>query len=266
VNVRLDSLIALLLAAAVGAAETPTVEPPMPTLRLSAGESTFQAPGGELARSGLLSQGVTADYGGIRIAADRADAAEAVLPDAKQPVLDTLVLSPGPKGPAPEIVTLDSQGSELPRVGFRGLLTPRLVKATRQPPESAQPALVSYVVELKTLDAFSGRLCRDGRWVRDEGWADHAEVLVSARLGDAGLSGWSVDAIVLHGSETPPRKAELHRPAAPAEPPWPALAAGTGRAQTVRLDFRDGALVDGRFSGGFEAEGAMDLLPVKPPH
>jgi hypothetical protein len=213
----------------------------------------------------VLTEGDVADYGGLRIEADTVTAAEAPYPGSAQAVLDTVRLSPGPKGPAPDLVTLDSRECQLPRVGFRGLVAPHQGRATRQPGEPAEPTTVRYLVDLQGVGDFAGRLRRDGRWVRYEGWADHAELLVSAQLGEQGLAGWSLDAIVLHGSEKPLRKAELRRPAQPADTAGPALAAGAARAKTIRLAFSDGHVDDGSFSGGIEFDGAADLLPARKP-
>jgi len=262
-NTTARLLIAAAFAAAVGAAETtPPVDPVPPSLNVSAGNGQFTAPTGSEARSGVLNDGVVADYGGLRIAADTVTAAEAAFRGSAQPVLDTVRLSPGPKGPGAELVTLDSQECQLPRVGFRGMIAPHLVRATRQPAEPTEPATVRYLVDLQDVGDFAGRLRRDGRWVLYEGWADHAELLVSAQLGERGLTGWSLDAIVMHGSEKPLRKAELRRPAQPANPPDPAVAAGAARATTIRLEFSEGEVVDGSFSGGIELDGAADLLPA----
>jgi hypothetical protein len=209
-------------------------------------------------------------YEKIRIAADAMDFSQSVFPGTTTGVLEEGRINPGAKGPTPDRVLFDTRETQLPRVGFRGTLTPASAHIRRLPPDPATPKTARYRVLLTSLGDFSGSLLSHGDWFPFEGWADHADLDLSAKVSERGLSEWTMRSITLFGSEQPKRKAMLRRLAPPTLGPEPENPSNADRAKNAAAEVRSSTIVitflengdsDIRFGGDTEGNLIGDLLP-----
>jgi hypothetical protein len=131
--------------------------------------------------------GVEIGYEKIRIRCDHVDYWQSLLPGTKRAVLDRAYFINGPDAAEPEHVVFDSRKTELPTVGFRGLMTPVKVEVLRQPLDELQPKLARFRVLLHQLGDFAGELQSANGWAPYAGWADEAEMELVADVVEAGL-------------------------------------------------------------------------------
>jgi hypothetical protein len=217
-----------------------------------------------------LTGGVVLGYEKIKVAADAMDFSQSLFPGTSASVLDEGRMNPGPKGPTPDRVLFDTRETQLPRIGFHGTLTPASAHIRRLPSDPALPKTARYSVLLTALGDFSGSLLSHGDWYPFEGWADHADVDLSAQVGEHGLGEWTIRTITLYGAEQPKRKAMLRRlnpPTLGPEPENPSSAeraknaAAEVRSSTIIITFLENGDADIRFGGDTEGNLIGDLMP-----
>jgi hypothetical protein len=175
---------------------------------------------------GLLSCAVELGYEHILLMCDRVRWDFSYFPDTRIHVPEHVHVLNGPTGPKPDQVLFDSLATSLPKLGFRGRLTPQRIDAQRVPvpvDEITTPGslgLVAYRAVFTNLGDFSGDMrakSRDGQgeWKGVSGWAATVELLL---LGDvtpkrvANLRLRQLDFLGDSGDENRPvRLAEIRR-------------------------------------------------------
>ncbi len=162
-----------------------------------------------------LAGGPKITYEKIVLAADAMDFSQSTFPGTTTSVLDHGRILSGPDGPKPDRVILDTRLTELPRMGFHGLLTPVSAHITRLEPEAKAPLVAHYRILLTSLGDFSGDLRNGSEWLPHEGWADHGEIDAIGEITENGLSNLRPHSITLYGSDKqgdkPIRKAVVRR-------------------------------------------------------
>jgi hypothetical protein len=160
--------------------------------------------------------GVRVAYNGAFLLCDHLDLWQSKLTGLKRATLDHALIASGPDGEDPEHVIFDTRASTDPLISFRGIMRPREVEIIRQPlseadlaeiarrqqAASAQPSdkapadkapsdqpapvlkpiVVRFRVLLHALNDFSGHLHVKDGWALHVGYADEAEMQVSADL------------------------------------------------------------------------------------
>lgn len=198
---------------------TPTAETP-PPVQLVPAHIVLEAKKGGVAT--LNPQAPTKMFGGVRVAyngafmlCDHLDLWQSKLTGLKRATLDHALIASGPDGEDPEHVIFDTRASTDPLISFRGIMRPREVEIIRQPLSEAdlveitrrqqaasaqppdqpsgnaptdlpapviKPIGVRFRVLLHGLNDFSGHLKVKDGWALHVGYADEAEILVSADL------------------------------------------------------------------------------------
>lgn len=192
------SALVCLLAGVAAAADIPTIEPMV--LKAGGGGSISLRPDAP----SQLTGGVELQYAGVLVRCQALSATRAPYPGSQQPLPGDIDLSSGPQGPrdaqgAP-CVELDTRRSTLPKLAFRGLLTPGQVHASRLAADPRQPGLVRYHLTLIPLGAFIGELRRGGRWEPYHGWAERAEAEVLGDVAPGGLANLRLVRMTMHGA------------------------------------------------------------------
>lgn len=202
-----------------GGETTPTAETP-PPVQLVPAHIVVEAKKGGVAT--LNPQAPTKMFGGVRVAykgafllCDHLDLWQSKLPGLKRATLDHALIAAGPDGEDPERVVFDTRESTDPLISFRGIMRPRDVEIIRQPLSEAdlaeiarrqqaasaqpldqpsgkaptdpaapvlKPIVVRFRVLLHALNDFSGHLKVKDGWALHVGYADEAEMQVSADL------------------------------------------------------------------------------------
>lgn len=194
--------------------------------------------------------GVDLAYEGAEVACDRLAYWQTVLKGAKRSFLDHARIDSGPDGRDPDHVIFDSRKATLPKLGFRGLMTPVSVEVVRQPVEplsqpakpvpalapapasTAQPSgsvpvvaggpapvratgVVPFRVLLHQLGDFSGELQTASGWAPYAGWSDEAELVLVGDVVESGVAQPRFRSLVLTGRPTqagqPRQRARLQR-------------------------------------------------------
>lgn len=115
-------------------------------------------------------------------------------------ILQELRIDPGANGPSADHVLLDSSQSTMPRVGFRGVLTPTAIIMTKTE-ATADDTVIRYVVALPGLGDFTGDLRTKHGWETYAGHADHAELIVIGNTTGDKLNNLRFETIYLFGRE-----------------------------------------------------------------
>lgn len=244
---------ALLLVGILAAGEDaspPVVPPPLPVL-------SFNAAGGmNLSLSPdrpSEADGVRMRYEAVRLECGHLAYRMAALAGAPRPTLSTADLTGGPDGR----VLFDSSASQLPQVGFRGVLRPRSLAIRRLDPDPERPGEVRFRAEAVELGDIDGMLATPVGPRRHVAWADRAVLEFVAAVDPAAAIGIATPRLVaLHcyGASQPARPATVLRlrPGAPAEPAQvePLLAA---KSYEMRAS---GSVI----SLYFDAKGAMETI------
>jgi hypothetical protein len=214
-----------------------------------------------------LSQGATVTYENIKVQADGIDTTQTIFPDTKFSILDQCRLSSGPLGPSPTTVSIDTRSTQLPRIGFRSLLTPEAALIARQPVDPAHPLQAHYQIIMSHLGNFSGLMRHGLLWWPFEGWADRAQITFVSEVTARGLGTPRMEQLVLFGSPDPNgRPTEMKRlalgPAAIPTGSGGRISAAELRAKKQTYIFGpDGQLQDA-FSDG-DPQGFGDLVPTE---
>jgi len=124
--------------------------------------------------------------------------------------LERAVLDPGPAGPAPDRVLIDTRATRLPTVGFRGLLRPQAVRVQRWPVDPQAPGQVFFNLDLDQLGEFVASVRIGAEWVPLAGWASYVRAELVADLVDGVPANYRFHALHLHGEVVDGR---LKRPA-----------------------------------------------------
>jgi hypothetical protein len=210
-----------------------------------------------------LTGGAEVTYEKIKILADAINTAQSLFPNTKFSILDQGRLSSGPKGPTPSTVSIDTRSSVLPRVGFRGLLTPESAFISRLPVDPAHPLQARFQVILSHLGEFSGLMRRGKVWWPFEGWADRALITVVADVSSHGLGVPRMEQLILLGSPDPnAQRADIKRMALPSSAVASGNASKIALAETkaMKLTFNfapDGQMKDALEDGDPETTGEM---------
>jgi hypothetical protein len=203
-------------AAATQPAGAPPAEPPSPggdasgpaaggtPMRLQPVLATINAGrGGSYSLSdkdpSILEGGVEVFYEKIHMVCDHLKYWQAPLAGAAHAQLSKALFANGPEAADPAHVIFDSRATQLPMVGFRGLMTPAGVDVARLPGDPAKPKLVSYRIQFHVLEDFAGMLQTSAGWKPHAGWADEAEAELVADIVPAGLLNQRFTSLVLHG-------------------------------------------------------------------
>ncbi len=275
--------VALVAAQALAAEEQPVVPAPAPALDLvqlsvSAGEgfklNLNPAKSGEPDR---LLGGVNITYEAILLDSDSLTVWKSPLIPGGAQEIERLQILPGPKCPANNRVIFDTRDTKLPRVGFRGLLTPASIEVQRQPFDPTKATEINFLARLADLGGFAWQvLAKNGQWIEHRGWADHATLGIQAKLGPRGIEQPIVRSIILYGAEKtavrPARRAEITR-IGQALPAGMAQKAGenTANPHAESMEFTITFLPDGNIdsvSGGksFTGSDLSDfVLPLSAP-
>jgi hypothetical protein len=264
------AVLAALAPAAAQDASKPDPDAAAQLVTISAGNGMSLSIRSQQPTVSQLTGGVVLGYEKVKIAADAMDFVQSVFPGTATAILDEGRMNPGAKGPTPDRVLLDTRETQLPRIGFHGTLTPASAHILRLPPDPALPKTARYRVLLTSLGDFSGSLLSHGDWFPFEGWADHADVDLSAEVGDRGLGEWTIRTITLYGAEQPKRKAMLRRLNPPTLGPEPEAQSSVDRAKNAAAEVRSSTIVisflengdsDIHFGGDTEGNLIGDLLP-----
>jgi hypothetical protein len=174
----------------------------------------------------LLSGAVELRYEQVLLMCDTARWFFSRYPGTEINVLERCHVLSGPTGPKPNEVLFDSLASSLPKLGFRGRLTPQRIDAQRQAvpaDETTTPGalgLVAHRAVFTGLGDFSGDLrtkSRDGQgeWKGVSGWATTVELLLLSDVTPKGVVNTRLRRLDFHGhpgdESTPARVAEVHR-------------------------------------------------------
>ncbi len=147
----------------------------------------------------ILEGGVEVLYEKIRLVCDHLNYWQAPLAGAAHAQLSKALFASGPEAADPAHVIFDSRATQLPMVGFRGLMTPVGVEVARLPGDLATPKLVAYRIQFHDLEDFAGMLQTTAGWKPHAGWADEAEAELVADIVPAGLINQRFASLVLHG-------------------------------------------------------------------
>ena len=212
----------------------------------------LQYNGGQLAlKPGEVSHldgGVQAWYEQVHLHSQTLEWTQSILAGANVEVLETLRLTAGPESHAPDRVLLDTRASQLPLVGFRGLLTPAKIDVIRLPSLATDQGVARWKVTLAHVGFFAGDLLTKTGWVPHAGWAEEIQIDVVANVGPAGIATPRFAAIHFFGHQAPQAKdrvrcrldrllAPLARPEDLATTPTSAVAFGyQGLTLTVAFD------------------------------
>jgi hypothetical protein len=147
----------------------------------------------------ILEGGVEVFYEKIHLVCDHLKYWQAPLVGAAHAQLSKALFATGPESADPEHVIFDSRATQLPMVGFRGLMTPVGVDVARLPADPATPKQVAYRMEFHDLEDFAGMLQTSAGWKPHAGWADEAEARLIADIVPAGLINQRFSSLVLHG-------------------------------------------------------------------
>lgn len=128
-----------------------------------------------------LRGGVHAWYGGAHLFADRIHWIQTAIAPSERLWLERLEILPGPAGPDPERVLLDSTEAVLIGLGFRGRLRPQSVMARRLDADAGLPGVIRWQVVLDQPGWFTGDLNLDGEWIPHGGWAHSIAIDLTAR-------------------------------------------------------------------------------------
>jgi hypothetical protein len=179
-----------------------------------------------------LNGGVDLQYGGVRVRCESLVVTRAPYPGSSEAILSDADIGAGPHGPqGPDgpWIELDTRRVTLPKVAFRGLLTPGQVHVSRLAADPLHPKLVRFAVTMIPLGAFSGELRQRGQWRPYRGWAERAEAEVEGDITPAGIQNLRLASMVMHG-----RPAQGEQPAArvwiDGPPPQAAALPGGGQA------------------------------------
>ncbi len=158
-------------------------------------------------------------YEAVRLECQRLTYTMAALAGAARPTLSTADFSGGPDGR----VLFDSQASQLPQVGFRGVLRPKVLAIRRIEPDPARPGEVRFRAEASDLGDLDGLLAMPTGMQRHVAWADRAVLDLVANASPTasiGIDALRLVAMHLYGSTQPARPATVVRvrPAVPAGP------------------------------------------------
>ncbi len=134
-----------------------------------------------------LHGGVHVWYGGAHLFADHIHWVQTPVPPGDRLWLERLNVMPGPAGPDPERILLDSTAAVLVGLGFRGRLRPRSLVATRLASDPGMPGVIRWQVVLDQPGWFAGDLNLDGAWVPHGGWAHTIAVDLTARADGGAL-------------------------------------------------------------------------------
>jgi hypothetical protein len=214
--VRCWLALLLLGGLAAGEVEPPVAPVPAPALAFNAvgGMSLSLSPDRPSEASGVRIR-----YEAVRLECDRLTYTMAALVGATRPTLSSADFSSGPDGR----VLFDSQASQLPQVGFRGVLRPKALAVRRLDADPARPGEVRFRAEASDLGDIDGLLAMPMGMQRHVAWADRAVLDLVANASPTAAIG--VDALRLvamhfYGSTQPVRPATVLRlrPGAPPEP------------------------------------------------
>lgn len=196
--------------------------------------------------------GVLITYERITIAGDSLTSTSTPVPGSRTAMLDHARIDAGPKGPLPGRIRIDSSKTQLPEIGFRGVLTPASAFIDRLPIDPATPNLLRYQVRLNDLGAFQGEVKASGdsaghagAWQPIAGWADHAVLTIAMPLTRSGTAAdrRRLESAVFYGTDPlhPAEIKELDSSAAPAGAGTPGSTLGAidhPSVRSVRLTMR----------------------------
>jgi len=242
--------LALLLLGGIAAGEgEPVVAPAVPALAFNAaGMSLSLSPDRPSEASGVRIR-----YEAVRLECERLTYTMAPLAGATRPTLSSADLTGGPDGR----VLFHSQDSQLPQVGFRGVLRPKALAVRRQDADPARPGEVRFRAEASDLGDVTGLLAMPTGMQRHAAWADRAVLDLVANASPTasmGIDTLRLVAMHFYGSTQPARPATVLRlrPDAPAEP---AQVTALLAARTYEMR-ASGAVI----SLYFDSAGAMETI------
>jgi hypothetical protein len=147
--------------------------------------------------------GVTLGYEKIKILCDFVHYWQSPLAGVKRPVLDHAEFGGGPASPAVGTaagrVQFDSRDSQLPQVGFRGVMQPSRVEMVRQPNADGAAKTVAYKVFLHDVGTIAGDFLTAQGWAPHSGWAEQAELIMLADITPAGVANPRFSEVILLG-------------------------------------------------------------------
>ncbi len=242
--------LALLLLGGLAAGEgEPPVAPAVPALAFNAaGMSLSLSPDRPSEASGVRIR-----YEAVRLECERLTYSMAALVGATRPTLSSADLSSGPDGR----VLFDSTATQLPQVGFRGVLRPKSIAVRRLDVDPDRPGEVRFRAEASELGDVDGLLAMPTGMQRHVAWADRAVLDLVANVSPTasmGIDSLRLVAMHFYGSTQPARQATVlrMRPGAPAEPAK-VEAIMTARGYEMRAS---GAVI----SLYFDSTGAMETI------
>lgn len=147
--------------------------------------------------------GVEMVYGGVILRCQTVSGTRAPYPGSRDPVVSEADLSAGPQGPQRvdgPCVEIDTRHTTLPKIAFRGLLSPGQVHVSRLAADPQRPRLIRFHVTLIPMGPFAGELRRNGRWLPYRGWAERAEAELAGDMVSGGIASLRLVRLVLHGA------------------------------------------------------------------
>ncbi len=259
----------------------PMLGPPTPDglaipFKLVAGNTSVRFPPSH-APVWEASGGATLTYEAITIAADSMDYTFTPYPGLKAGTLDHARLEPGPKGPLPDHIRIDSRASQLNEIGFRGLLTPVSAEVDRLGVDGAPAGMIRYQIRLDQLGDWDGMVRTQGderselqapgankpaaaahpEWMPLAGWADHALLVMLVPV-DKGTTGRRrLESAVFFGAPKG-RLAEVRMLDAP--PPGTEATAAENPKAAHPIPVERGAVLSDRLSLIFNADGTISHI------
>jgi len=214
--------------------------------------------------------GVEILYEKVRTLCDHVSYWQSPLPGTAHAQLSRVLFVAGAEAADPLHVIFDTRATQLPMIGFRGLMSPTGVEVVRQPLDPAHPTLVSFMVKMHDMEDFAGDIQTSTGWKPHAGWADEMEAVVVATIVPAGLIKQRFTSLVLHGrsatEDRPRRRARLERLKDPI-PPKAALASLHAKSmdwwvesKTITIFFDDvGKAREVVYDQDFHGEGTPSL-------
>lgn len=125
----------------------------------------------------------------------------------KRLVPERIIVSSGPFSSDPQRVSIDSRESQLPKMGFRGLMRPSGVTVQRLPLDTNTPGAVRFQADLANAGDFFGSLHTKNGWTPYAGWADKITLIIRGDIDPQvqDLINLRIETVHLYGR---PRQAE----------------------------------------------------------
>jgi hypothetical protein len=152
---------------------------------------------------GEMTEGVKLWQSGIFVHADTIGWRNQRLPDGRD-LLDWAEVRPGPNGPQPDRVHIDSTRSTLPSLAARVVMSPRFVQVERIPDDPQRPDRPQLRTTALGVGDFTCQLRAPAGWLPHRGWCKRLELFSELPPGETMPV---VRMLVLHGENDLPRRA-----------------------------------------------------------